>query len=590
MDSLVAFAKSYLFSIVSFSLVVFIGFLPGNTHQEGLPSNGTAIDQPQVAKNELLSCSPDSGWTWINRPSQSDIAVQVQRSLNQMGIETGVSANSFGETDSCGSFHQYAVDFSIDIQQAYSVWKTNEQALAETVYSVLNNSGEFNIGTAKIRFALDHVEKRLVYDRQQGKAVLLDTGANLSESFYLKTDTVFPHLDRTLAEPSSETFSQNVYVVVYDPILSNGQHLSTYLNWNDHSTITQGTINFFEQTTNGRLHYTVVETTIVTDGWPEKTDGFVYTEEEYLAVISGQNTPHYPDSVNYNEIVNSPEFDICGRLNRGEIDEVWIYNGPYFGFYESTLVGPNAYWFNSSPVPGPYDCNDLLPIMGPSPERGVPEAVHNFGHRMESTMTKVYGSWVQNRTSHSWEKFALVDALSPNYDYSGCGNIHYPPNGASDYDYGNTSTAMTNCNDFVNYPELGDPVDTMKPVTCSDWSCSHVDYLAYWFGHLPANSGCGPDDVANEWWEYFVDPALALTPLTACSNTTPTATSTNTPTATSTNTPTTTSTNTPTATSTHTPTATATNTPTATSTHTPTSTSVPPNAPEYYVHLPIIFH
>lgn len=264
------------------------------------------------------------------------------------------------------------------------------------------------------------------------------------------------------------------------------------------------------------MNYEIVHTTIVTDGWPQKIDGFRYTEEEYLAAIRGEIPFHSPDNVDYNLIVNSAALDICGRANRGEIDEVWIYNGPGFGFYESTLVGPNAYWYNSPPVPGPHTCNRLIPIMGPSPERGLDSAIHNFGHRTEATMTRVYGSWQQNRTSHNWERFALVKALSPDYFYSGCGNIHYPPNGVVDYDYGNASTVLSNCDDFANYPNLGDPSNTATPITCSRWGCDHLDYLRFWFGHLPSDAGCSPDRVANNWWKYFSTPTLAIDPSAPC--------------------------------------------------------------------------
>ncbi|MGC9025370.1 MAG: hypothetical protein ACP5NB_11190 [Chloroflexia bacterium] len=135
---------------------------------------------------------------------------------------------------------------------------------------------------------------------------------------------------------------------------------------------------------------------------------------------------------------------------------------------------------------------------------------------MEATMTQVYGSWEQNRTAHNWERFALVKALSPNYSYSGCGNIHYPPNGEQGYDYENTTPVLSNCDDFANYPNLGNPADTAKPVSCLEWGCTALGYLAYWFSHLPSNSGCGPDGVANNWWKYFADPALALDPSSPC--------------------------------------------------------------------------
>ncbi|MBL0268188.1 MAG: choice-of-anchor D domain-containing protein [Chitinophagaceae bacterium] len=298
--------------------------------------------------------------------------------------------------------------------------------------------------------------------------------------------------------------------------MSNGQKLSEYELWNDNSVITQQTIDFFKQASNNKLNYNVVDTTIVTNGWPELTDGFSYTESNYLAVLAGQQTAHSPNGVNYNKIVNSAEFDICGKLNRGEIDEVWIYNGPWFGFYESTLVGPGAYFINSPPVNGPHGCNRLIPIMGPSVERTVHEAVHNFTHRTESIMTKVYGSWQQNNTSHSWDKFGLVKALSPNYSYSGCGSSHYPPNGAADYDYSNTSATLSNCNDFSNYPNLSDPLQVSQPVTCLIWDCTGLGYYGYWFSHFPQHPGCGPDNVSNDWWTYFTNPALALYPSNAC--------------------------------------------------------------------------
>lgn len=131
-------------------------------------------------------------------------------------------------------------------------------------------------------------------------------------------------------------------------------------------------------------------------------------------------------------------------------------------------------------------------------------------------MTQVYGSWQQNNTTHNWNKYALVKALSPGYSYSGCGNIHYPPNGQSDYDYSNTSATATNCPDFENYPTLNDRLTASRATSCSSWACAHLQYLAYWFGHLPANMGCGADHVANDWWRYFANPALALAPGEAC--------------------------------------------------------------------------
>ncbi len=464
------------------------------------------------------NCTPGSGWVWVNGPERPEIANQAQKALAQIGIQAIVNAREYGERDSCGSFYLYAIDFSATVQNG-QLEGGRQQSLTSRTYSVLTELGKPRVGNVQITLVPENITFTIpAPDAAFSEVIATREISPDTKAMTIQDDSLSPRAFLPLVTRSypQEALRRNVYVIVYDPILSNGQYLSDYLGWNDHTVLTQGTIEFFRQVTNNRLQYNVIYTTIVTDGWPAKIDGFRYTEAEYLAVITGQKPPHSPDTVDYNAIVNSSALDICGKANRGEIDEVWIYNGPYFGFYESTLVGPGAYWYNSPPVSGPHNCQRLIPIMGPSPERGLDCAIHNFGHRMEAAMTKVYGSWQQNRTSHNWERFALVKALSPDYSYSGCGNIHYPPNGQRDYDYRNSSYTPSTCDDFFNYPYLGDPSATAKPVNCSAWNCMDFDYLAYWFRHTPSARDCGPDGKANDWWKYFVDPALALNPSGAC--------------------------------------------------------------------------
>ena len=79
-------------------------------------------------------------------------------------------------------------------------------------------------------------------------------------------------------------------------------------------------------------------------------------------------------------------------------------------------------------------------------------AIHSFGHRMESTMAEVYGSWSENRLLTNFDRYALDEAQSPNYNFSGCGNIHYPANATADYDYSDMRTALEICDDFIYYP------------------------------------------------------------------------------------------------------------------------------------------
>ncbi len=447
--------------------------------------------------SEIISengCSPDSGWMWVPGPFMPDVSSKIQSDLQSLGITAKVDARGYGEIDGCGTYFPQGVDYTVSIKDPQSERIFSQRELADLIVPLLMQPSNPMVGNVKLVST-------------QGQTLSVDLRA---ES---------PALQVTANEPLSanaNAITKQVYVIVYDPVLSSGQTLSEFMGWNDYGTITQQTIDFFKQASDYQVNYAVADTTIIGDRWPELIDGFTYTETTYLDVWAHPENHHEPTGVNYNKIVNTAEFDICGKLNRGEIDEVWVYNGPWFGFYESTLIGPEAFWYNSPPVSGEHGCNRLLPIMGPSVERTVDEAVHNFGHRTESTMVQIYGSWAQNNISHSWNQFALVDALSPNYSYSGCGNIHYPPNGASDYDYVNVSTALSNCNDFANYPNLGDPLSVAQPVNCSSWGCLSLDYLGYWFGHLPKNVGCGTDGYAANWWKYFIEPSLALYPSYGC--------------------------------------------------------------------------
>jgi hypothetical protein len=478
----------------SFRLVLVVVLLMGIYGIAPMQASAEKALEPVSAEKD---CNPDGGWMWTDGPFEPEVAKQVKQELVQKGIKADVEARSYGETNSCGTYHQQGIDFTIHLADAVSTQRSSKSGFAEDVLPILTKHGKPGLGNVKLI-------------SPEGKILPTDFPNKLSTSQTLETAAL------TTDTLAGDPITKHVYVIVYDPLLSNNQTLSQYLGWNDQATITQQTIDFFKQATNNRMNYVVAQTTIVTSGWPQLVDGFSYTEQEYLAVLSGQQPHHEPTGVDYNKIVTSSDLDVCGKLNRGEIDEVWIYNGPWFGFYESTLVGPGAYWFNSPPVGGTHNCNRLLPIMGPSPERTVNEAVHNFGHRTESTMAKVYGSWQENNTSHSWNKFALVKAQSPNYSYSGCGSTHYPPNGTSDYDYTNSSSVSSNCDDFFNYPTLSDPLQVSQPVSCSIWGCAELNYYRYWFNHLPAFTGCGPDNVANDWWKYIEDPGYALYPPYAC--------------------------------------------------------------------------
>lgn len=473
--------------IIRFALL--LAFLGGTF---GVSSPGQALPAPQSD-----TCEPGTGWVWTRGPSRPDVAQKAELALKKEGIESVVVATDYGEKDSCGNFELFGTDFTVTLKNNSNLKLSSEvqSEIADRIRAALLPVGEPQLGNVRIDF-----------------------GSGVAKSYTDSADVQNPAASLAVTSDSSSTASaslnKKVFLLVYDPTLINGQDLNTYMGWPAYMSLVQGVISSFQTASQGQLQYTIAQQ-VVANEWPVKIDGFRYTETTYFQVWQGQTPAHNPDEVNYDLILD--QFDICGKLNRGEIDELWMFGAPYFGFYESRLVGPGAYVYNSPPLTQTHGCNKLLPIMGLSYERGVGDAVHSFGHRVEATMTRVYGSWEENRTAHNWDRFGLVKVQSPDYNYSGCGSIHYPLNAQIAYEYDNPNNTSTNCEDFRNYPNLSDPQSVLQPVNCTAWNCDQLGYMVYWFNHLPSNAGCGPDFMENNWWLYFTDPSAALAPSQNCS-------------------------------------------------------------------------
>ncbi|MCK4578725.1 MAG: T9SS type A sorting domain-containing protein, partial [Candidatus Marinimicrobia bacterium] len=103
----------------------------------------------------------------------------------------------------------------------------------------------------------------------------------------------------------------------------------------------------------------------------------------------------------------------------------------------------------------------------------------------------------------NWEIFTRIDKDVPGGAH--VGNIHFPPNGQSDYDYGNTRSVVSFADNWERYPIL---LDQTRTVTCSEWGCppqdSHLGFMRWWFSHLPRFTGV-TDGILNNWWHYIVD-------------------------------------------------------------------------------------
>ncbi|MBN2364898.1 MAG: T9SS C-terminal target domain-containing protein [Calditrichaeota bacterium] len=314
------------------------------------------------------------------------------------------------------------------------------------------------------------------------------------------------------------TKTVKVALVLQNPVIDsvNNRRIHQVWNWANPVTLVQEIIEDFRYASHNVIDFQIVETIdddqifTMIDSTFMTMDTLIYYLTPSNAKLYGRSTPgtmQYMAEIegrirfNYNAMVDYYDFDT--KRNNGTIDEIWVYTFPFGGMYESQLMGPGAFWYNSPPLAHP-GLNKLLSVMGWNYERGVAEALHSVGHRAESAIRYVYGRWeVTNPDPNPWELFTRIDMVVPGGAH--IGNIHFPPNGTSDYDYANTNYVQTYADNWKRYPVL---LDQTRTVNRSEWSYPGGDYqrgfMRWWFGHLPYFEGVY-EGVLNNWWHYIVD-------------------------------------------------------------------------------------
>ncbi len=289
----------------------------------------------------------------------------------------------------------------------------------------------------------------------------------------------------------------NVLVINFDPLIESegGRGLHEVLRWNDPRALTETFIADLAACSGGYSRYQVADWQDV-DAFPVKKDGFRYSGSSFVRNWRRRDGWHQPDAVDYRAIFR--EFDVPGRIDRGEIDEVWLWGFPYAGFWESTMAGRGAYFCNSPPVEAIHT-ERLFVTMGFNYERGVGEMLESFGHRVESILRHVFGSW-EPRETHAWNRFTLYDKVAPGR--AGCGNVHFAPNSERDYDWGNRRIVWSTCDDWLNYPHL---TGQRRQVNCQEWGNGDIRaHHLWWLRHLPRAEGRSEGKL-NNWWAYAID-------------------------------------------------------------------------------------
>ncbi|MBT4646715.1 hypothetical protein HN827_04520 [archaeon] len=218
-------------------------------------------------------------------------------------------------------------------------------------------------------------------------------------------------------------------------------------------------------------------------------------------------------------------------VNENKVNEIWFFAGPGYGYYESFMIGPTPFWTNGlvirSPLSRENSFKKNIPLMGFNYERGIPEMLHNMGHRIEGTMRSKLKEEFKNFWVNKFDIYDISEGYnqegeSINEENAGCGNVHYPPNANIKYSYGNEKIVSSKCDAFYcNYPKslTGDLIDSCEneniDVNVDTWQqekyCnikdSHYCYLKWWMSHIPDKGGYITTDnskkIMNNWWKYI---------------------------------------------------------------------------------------
>ena len=294
-----------------------------------------------------------------------------------------------------------------------------------------------------------------------------------------------------------------VYVLDFDPIV-NGQPLTRLQSWNDPGALQPQYIADVSTASGGTVTQRIAHTSVIRT-FPAKPGSFVFTPEQYLSCLGSPSPPPTMCSnlIDYGQVLNTaydPAYpSACDAIAAGKVDEIWLWGGPWFGYLEYRIVDP------ASLCPS---VSRRFVVMGFSYERGVPEMVHDLGHRAEALVQQGIGITLWDRFDGQRERYGETFDCPPTPDgghpevadpsNTHAGNVHFPPNAYCHYQYDRTLTVMSDADDWANFPNL---TGAKTPVNAATWGATQEGFLVWWLGRFPRHGGSS-SGVFNDWWRY----------------------------------------------------------------------------------------
>jgi hypothetical protein len=303
-----------------------------------------------------------------------------------------------------------------------------------------------------------------------------DGSGNLSQPSNALLAT--PQAGGLLAPPEPVRTEFRALVLNYNPSVYVSGALvpsDTFYGNRDVGDLTDQYIDLLKKASGGQVNWSVTNRFDLNE-WPapEGSPSPLFNATNSVTLVS--QGYHYPAS--YQAIIHDPRFDIDGRINRGELDAVWVFGPLGIDFSETAMVGPTAYYINGRTIVDPsLNSNIVVYGFGKSSHQGVGFMCENTAHMTEKILdTRLQPSWpksVSTRTFNTlnldnparalvtnlvgdWTHFVQAEASSwdPNYVAPGgsqCGLSHYPPTSLYNYNWNTPVYEFDSAGPFKTY-------------------------------------------------------------------------------------------------------------------------------------------
>lgn len=206
-------------------------------------------------------------------------------------------------------------------------------------------------------------------------------------------------------------------------------------NWNKTDDLIEGYIAAIRTASLNKITYTVVQKLEVPE-YPVLQDGRQYDDASWTQAMADDKSALRDAHGNYcmadyGKIMQ--DHNLIAQVKNKTINEVWMFGGPYFGFFESRMVGKGAFWCNAPAIE--QNCPRFV-MMGYNYQRDVREMVHDFGHRAESILAMQFGSqsFLGRMYAPPFPSTAAALGVTPKNDYEQWllehGTVHRKPGGA----------------------------------------------------------------------------------------------------------------------------------------------------------------